>query len=83
MMKDRDRCPVCGGEIEQKRVTYTMEHNRQLVAVGNVPAGVCQRCGEEYFDPQVVDELHRLIKAGSWTETLNVPYTEMETLSWK
>jgi YgiT-type zinc finger domain-containing protein len=77
MAKKRDRCPVCGGELKPRCVTYTKEHNGKLVAIGNVPAEVCQKCGEEYFAPQVVDELHRLIKAESWSETLSIPYIEM------
>lgn len=76
-----DKCSVCGGELESRFVTYTKEHNKQLVAIGNVPAQVCQRCGEEYFAPAVVDELHRIIQAGKWTKTLQVPYAQMETSS--
>ena len=68
-----DRCAVCGGELEKKRVTYTKEEDGRLVAIGGVPAQVCRACGEEYFASQVVDELHRIIEARAW-ETLEVPY---------
>ena len=73
-----DRCLVCGGELEKKTVTYTKEHNGQLVAIGGVPAEVCHICGEEYFAPEVADELHRIIEAGAWTETLKVPYARLQ-----
>lgn len=39
---------------------------------------VCRTCGEEYFAPQVVDELHRIIEARAWTETLEVPYAKLK-----
>ena len=33
-----DRCAVCGGELEKKRVTYTKkEEGGRLVAIGGVP----------------------------------------------
>jgi len=76
-----DKCSVCGGKLEYRFVTYLKEHENGLVAVGNVPAQVCQRCGEEYFSPEVVDELHRIIEEGRWTQTLEVPYTQMKTSS--
>jgi len=72
-----DRCAVCGGELEKKRVTYTREEGGRLVAIGGVPAQVCRTCGEEYFAPQVADELHRIIEAKEWTETLEVPYARL------
>ena len=72
-----DRCAVCRGELERKRVTYTKEEGGRLVAIGGVPAEVCRACGEEYFTPEVADELHRIIKARAWTETLEVPYAQL------
>jgi len=73
-----DHCAVCGGELEKKRVTYTKEEGGRLVAIGGVPAAVCRTCGEEYFAPQVVGELHRIIEARAWTETLEVPYAKLK-----
>ena len=72
-----DRCAVCGGELERKRVTYTKEEDGRLVAIGGVPAEVCRTCGEEYFAPEVADELHRIIAAKEWTETLEGPYARL------
>lgn len=72
-----DCCAVCGGELEKKRVTYTKEEGGRLVAIGGVPAEVCRTCGEEYFAPEVADELHRIIETRAWTETLEVPYARL------
>ena len=75
-----DQCFVCGGKLERRFVTYTKEHHGQLVAIGNVPAEVCGKCGEEYFTPQVADELQRIVRQEKWTQTLVVPYAFMESL---
>lgn len=73
-----NRCSVCGGELERKKVTYTKEHNGQLVAIGRVPTEVCRICGEEYFTPEATDELHRIIETEAWTETLKIPYVKLK-----
>jgi len=72
-----DQCAICGGNLERRLITYTNEHNGQLVAIGNVPAEVCSTCGEAYFAPKVAHELHRIIQKEQWTQTLKVPYTSM------
>ena len=68
-----DRCAVCGGELERKRLTYTKEEGGHLVAIGGVPAEVCRACGEEYFAPEVADELHRIIRLGHGRRPLRFP----------
>ena len=75
----KDNCSICGGALEHRQVTYTKEHQGKLVAIGNVSAEVCLKCGEEYFTPQVADELHLIVQRGIWPQTLKVPYALMET----
>lgn len=40
------KCRSCGGQIEKKNVDVEIEG----VVVKEVPAEVCSKCGEEYFD---------------------------------
>ncbi len=44
------------------KVTYTLEHGGKLFVIAHVPARVCQETGEEYFAPETVENIHRLIK---------------------
>jgi YgiT-type zinc finger domain-containing protein len=49
MMKTYDDCSLCGGEVIEKRVQKVCWWGDRLVAViEDVPAGVCQQCGERY-----------------------------------
>jgi len=48
--------------VEQK-VTYTLENAGKFVIVENVPARVCIETGEQFFSPETVERLQRMIWA--------------------
>jgi len=55
-------CHFCGGEVLEKRITVDYRWGDELVAViKNVPAGVCQVCGEQYLKADIVKEMERLV----------------------
>lgn len=52
------KCVICKkGETEIGKVTVTLERNGTTVVVKNVPAQVCQNCGEEYVDEHTTEQL--------------------------
>jgi len=55
------RCDICGGKRRRTRVTYSVVYNGKPVVVENVPAEVCEQCGEQYFDPDTVEALQKTI----------------------
>ena len=38
------KCPLCGGELEQKTVTHPQEYQGRIIILENVPADVCRQC---------------------------------------
>ncbi len=44
-------------------VTYTLQHQGQLILIEHVPARVCRETGEQYFSPETVEHIHSLIKS--------------------
>lgn len=60
-----DICNVCHGHVKHTTTTYTQEYEGRLIIVENVPAWVCEQCGETYFDPEVVERIQNLI----WSNT--------------
>jgi hypothetical protein len=44
-----------------KKVTYTLYKNGQFYIVENVPARVDVETGEEYFSPETVENLHKIV----------------------
>ena len=52
------KCVVCKqGETESGKATLTLERDGLTMVVKGVPARVCQNCGEEYIDDEIVEEL--------------------------
>ena len=47
--------------LEERRVTYTLEMNGKFYIVENVPARVCVETGEQFFAPEVVEQLQKTV----------------------
>lgn len=43
------------------KVTYTLQHSGKFYIIEHVPARVCQETGEEYFSPETVEHIHKMI----------------------
>jgi YgiT-type zinc finger domain-containing protein len=58
-----DSCHSCYGalSLEQRLVTVYRKRKGQVFVFENVPARVCQNCGERYFTAKVVQAMERLM----------------------
>ena len=54
------RCHSCGGATRPDVVSDLYAERGVYVAVENVPADVCQQCGERYYAPDVTRRLTAL-----------------------
>lgn len=66
-------CLLCKGRLKKELVKYTLFYKENWIIVENVPAQVCQQCGEKLFEPEIVDKLQKVI----WEE--KVPQKEIKT----
>ncbi len=60
-----DKCYFCRGEVTEQQITIDYRWGDTLVVIRDVPAGVCQQCGEKYLASGVYKELERLAKGKS------------------
>ncbi|MBC8458082.1 MAG: type II toxin-antitoxin system MqsA family antitoxin [Deltaproteobacteria bacterium] len=60
-----DKCYFCKAKVVQKEVTIDYRWGDNLVVIRDVPAGVCQQCGEKYLVSGVYKELEILVKSKS------------------
>jgi len=60
-----DKCYFCKAKVVQQRITIDYRWGDTLTVVKDVPAGVCQQCGEKYLASDVYKELERLAKTKS------------------
>ena len=51
------KCVFCGGQMKSKKVSFVYDDAGQYLAVENVPALVCARCGEKTYDPSTTKQL--------------------------
>jgi YgiT-type zinc finger domain-containing protein len=61
------KCLICGGRMSyQERTTFidTFADDRETfpVIITDVPAEVCDQCGEKVYTPEVTDQLPQIIQ---------------------
>jgi YgiT-type zinc finger domain-containing protein len=63
--------------MRDERVTYTLKKDEKFYIIENVPAKVCVETGEEFFAPETVDRLQKIILAGGKPKkTIETPIFE-------
>lgn len=58
-------CRICKGELASRNVTRLQEYEGQWYIIENLPALVCQQCGEIYYTPAAHDRVIDLITGGA------------------
>ncbi len=53
----RARCVFCGGKLAKRRVTFAYGEAEKHLLIENVPAEVCEQCGEKTYSPDVTDKI--------------------------
>jgi YgiT-type zinc finger domain-containing protein len=67
-------CSFCDGEVKGDRVELDYRYKGKLYIFKDVPAGVCQQCGEKYLTAKVAKEIERRIQTKeNWDKTISVP----------
>jgi len=75
-----DNCYFCKAKVVQQEVTIDYRWRDDLVVIKDVPAGVCQQCGEKYLTGNVYKELERVAREKSHRmDTVKVDVLYFET----
>lgn len=69
-------CSICKhGQTQPGTVTVTLERESMTLVFKNVPAQVCENCGEAYVDEavtaQLLEDAENAVKAGVQVEVRN------------
>jgi YgiT-type zinc finger domain-containing protein len=73
-MHEYGDCSFCGGEVKEGKVELDYRYQGKLFVFQNVPAGVCQQCGEKYLTAKIAKEIeHRIQTKENWDQTISVP----------
>lgn len=53
------KCVICRtGETQSGKATVTLQRDDTVVVIKDVPAEVCQNCGEYYLDAQAAQQVY-------------------------
>jgi YgiT-type zinc finger domain-containing protein len=82
-MKKDDLCEFCEGKVEHRLIRARFHFKGQTIYVDNVPAWVCTKCNEQYFDAPVYKRLEEIARhRGRIKKTVCFPVAEYDmTLS--
>lgn len=61
-MKEKEKCQFCTGNLEDRKTNVDMRVNGELIIFEDVPAKVCDQCGEKYFSADVYAEIEKMVK---------------------
>jgi YgiT-type zinc finger domain-containing protein len=55
-------CPTCHlGRLAKRSMAYIEWHGGNLLVVDRMPVQVCDVCGDQNYDDNAIEELHRLL----------------------
>ena len=55
-------CLYCQGQLVRKKVSYTANRQGYHLIIDDVPAWVCEQCGEPLFDETTVEAIQAMLK---------------------
>ena len=63
MISWRESVAFARGRVVREKVKVDFLWGNKLKVIENVPAGVCQQCGEKYFQSAVYKSIEKLAKS--------------------
>ena len=52
---------MCSGQVQPGTTTFSIDLQFGVVVVRNVPAHICQQCGEEWLDDEQSVKLEKIV----------------------
>jgi YgiT-type zinc finger domain-containing protein len=56
------KCLYCNGTLKQGRTSYTVNRKGYHLIIDDVPAWMCQQCGEALFDEETVEAIQAVLR---------------------
>ena len=68
------QCYFCKGTVQNQKIRHVHEWGGHVYIFEDVPAEVCQQCGEAYFAPDVLEMMDQIVATSIEPKTtLTVP----------
>ena len=56
------QCSFCKGNLQMGKTDFTTKVEGEIVSIKDVPAYICDNCGEFYFDPDVSRRIDKVMQ---------------------
>ena len=56
-----NKCPICNGNKEEGKTTFTVDLGDNLIVIRNTPATICSVCGEEWISDDVAIDIESVV----------------------
>ena len=57
-----DRCALCNGKLEESTTEFMARAGGEVVIINNVPAYVCEQCGESYYTAEISRKIDAVMR---------------------
>jgi len=47
-----NKCSLCKGKLKKDKTEFTVKIDHKIISITDIPAYVCDNCGEAYFTPE-------------------------------
>jgi YgiT-type zinc finger domain-containing protein len=68
-----DRCSLCKGKLHEGKTEFTVKLEKEVISIKEVPALVCEECGEAYFTPEISRKIDRIMRSSHEGKLLAYP----------
>lgn len=76
-----ETCYFCKGKIVKKKIEHLHRWGSRIILLQDVPAEVCEQCGEVYFSPEVLEMMDQItLRQATPKATLAVPIFSLPEL---
>lgn len=57
-----DTCSFCKGKTVEGEAEFMVKVEDRVLVITNVPAYICEECGEAYYTPETSEKLDRIMR---------------------
>ena len=73
-----ETCYFCRkGILEDRKVTVDFKWGSKLIVIEEVPAKVCNECGEKYYSAEVSREMEKIVTEEKKEKVIEVPLARL------
>ncbi len=55
-------CVMCRGNMKLDKINYSVDLKDRFILIKEVPALVCDQCGEQFLENEILQKIEKIIK---------------------